>query len=121
MAHAFDIVGLVSKLALVEAEGVLIAPAEFTPYSVQSSKRRSSAARAAFALTWLILILLATAAWFTFTARTVELPWTATIGGSFPPLRSVSETNVWSPCDASSAMAASRLNSSRPIMPPPPL
>jgi formylglycine-generating enzyme required for sulfatase activity len=56
-----------------EVEGVLIAPAEFTPYSAQSSRRRSNAARTAFALTWLILILLAVAAWFTFTARTVEL------------------------------------------------
>jgi formylglycine-generating enzyme required for sulfatase activity len=55
------------------AQGILIAPAEYMPHATQRPGRRSSAARWAMILTWITVTLLAAAAWFTFTARTVEL------------------------------------------------
>ena len=67
----------------------MIAPAEFAPRSLAARGERPSRVRYAMFATWIGLALLAAAAWFTFTARTVELlveptPDSVAIDGPLP-------------------------------------
>jgi len=54
-------------------ERVMIAPADFTPTKIGGSAKRRRVPRPVQLATWTLLALLAGIAWFTFTAKSVEL------------------------------------------------